>query len=59
MRDLGSLFREEISACAAVPMHYVMEVCNCVRSIILMPCMVGTSFVLVAITRLSVSELGD
>ena len=29
LRDI-SLFREEISACAAVHMRYVMDVCDCV-----------------------------
>ena len=39
--EYGSLFLEEISACAAVHTHCVMDTCNCVQSIILLPCMVG------------------
>ena len=39
--ECGSLFLEEISACAAVHTHCVMDACNCVQSIILLPCMVG------------------
>ena len=53
----SSLFYEEISACAAVHTRYVMDACDQVRSIILLPPMMGTSFVLVALTRLIVSEL--
>ena len=34
------LFREEISACAAVHMRYVMHACDRVRSRILLPSMV-------------------
>ena len=52
-----SLFREEISACATVHTRYIMDACDRVRSIILLPPMMGTSFVLVAPTRLTVSEL--
>ena len=52
-----SLFREEISACAAVHTRYVVDACDRVQSIILLLLMVGTSFVLVALTRLNVNEL--
>ena len=52
-----SLFWEEISACAAVHTRYVMDACDCVQSIILLPPMMGTSFVFAAITGLIVSEL--
>ena len=51
-----SLFQEEISASAAVHMRYVMDACNRVRPIILLPPMMGTSFLLVALTRLIVSK---
>ena len=51
-----SLFQEEISACAAVHTCYVMDACNQVQSIILLPCMMGTSFLLVELKRLIVSE---
>ena len=51
-----SLFREEIGACAAVHMRYVMDTCDHVRPIILLPPMMGTSFVLVALTRLIISK---
>ena len=51
-----SLFWEEISACAAVPMHYVMDVSNRVWSIILLSHMMRTSFLLVVLTRIIVSE---
>ena len=51
-----SLFREEISACAAVHKRYVMDACDRVRPIILLLPMMGTSFVLVALTRLIVSK---
>ena len=50
-------FWEEIKACAAVCKCYVMNACNFVQSIILLPHMVGTSFVIVALKRLNVSEL--
>ena len=53
---LTELFVREISACAAVHTCYVMGACNRVRSIILLPRMVGTSFVLVALTGLNISE---
>ena len=52
-----SLFREEISACAAVHTCYVMDVCNHVWSKILLLCMVQVPFVPVVLTRLIVSEL--
>ena len=51
-----SLFWEEINARAAVHTRYVMDACDRVRSIILLPRMMGTSFVLVALTRLNVSD---
>ena len=51
------LFWEEISACAALHTRAVMDACNRVRYIILLPPMMGTSFVLFALTRLIVSEL--
>ena len=50
------LFREEISACAAVHMRYLISAGDRVQSIFLLLCMAGTSFVLVALTRLNVSE---
>ena len=50
------LFCEEISACAAVHTHYVMDAYDCVWSIILLPRLMGMSFVLVALTRMNVSE---
>ena len=49
-----SLFWEEISACAAVQTHCVMDACG---RVILLPPMMGTSFVLVMLTKLIVSEL--
>ena len=52
----SSLFQEEISACAAVHMCYVMDVCDCVWYIIILPCMMGKSFILWELTRLNVSE---
>ena len=52
-----SLFWKEISACAAVHTHYVMDAYDRVRSIIVLLPMMGTSFVLVALTRLIVSGL--
>ena len=51
-----SLFGEEISTRAAVHMHYVLCVCNDVRSIILLLPMMEMSFVLVMLTRLLVSK---
>ena len=53
---MGSLFQEEIRACATIHMHYVMDACDHVRFIILLPPMIGTSFVLVTLTGLIVSE---
>ena len=52
-----SLFWQEISACAAVHTCYVIDACNRVSYIILLPPMIGMSFVLVALTRLILSEL--
>ena len=52
-----SLFWEEISACAAVHTSFVMDACDHVRSIILLPPMIGRSFVLVTLTRSIVIEL--
>ena len=52
----NSLFRKEISACAAVHMRYVIDACDCVRPIILFPPMMGTSFMLIALTRLIISK---
>ena len=37
----NSLFQEEIALCALVCMCYVMGTCDCVRSIILLPLMMG------------------
>ena len=37
-------------------MHYVMDMCDLVQSIILLPHMVGMSFVLVVLTRLNFSQ---
>ena len=54
--NMTSLFRGEISACAAVYTRYVMDACNRVRPIILLPPMMGASFVLVALTRLIISK---
>ena len=55
--DEVSLFREEISTCAAVHMRYVMDTCDRVWSINLLPPMMVTSFVLIELTVLIVSEL--
>ena len=52
----SSLFWEKISACVAVHTRYVMDACDRVQSIILLPRMVGTSFVFVALKGLNVSE---
>ena len=49
-------FREEISTCVAVRAGCVVDACKRVQSIILLPCMMGMSFVLVTLTRLIVSE---
>ena len=51
-----SLFLEEISPCVAVHTCYVMDACNRVRSIILLLHMAGTSFMLVVLKGLNVSE---
>ena len=56
MSQVNSLFREEIGACAVVQTRYVMDACNCVRPIILLPPILGMSFVLLALTRLIVSK---
>ena len=53
---MSSLFWEEISAYATVHMRYVMDVCDCVWYIILLPPMMAMPFVLVALTRLVVSK---
>lgn len=50
------MFREEIGACVAIQTRYVVDACECVRSIILLFHMVGTSFMLVGLTRLNVIE---
>ena len=52
-----SVFREEISACAAVHMPYVMNVCDLVGSTNLLPPMIWTSFVLIELTWLVVNEI--
>ena len=52
-----SLFWEEIRAFVAVHARYVMDARHRVRSIILLPPVMGTSFVLVALTKLIFSEL--
>ena len=51
-----SLFQEETSGCAVIHTCYIMDVCDRVRSILLLPPMMGMSFVLVVLTRLIVSE---
>ena len=56
MVSIGILFQEEISAFAAVHMRYVLDACNHAQSIVLLPRMMGTSFVPVTLTRLNVSE---
>ena len=43
----NSLFQEEITACAAVHMCYIMDMCYGVQSIILLLNMVGMLFVLI------------
>ena len=48
--------KKYISPCAAVHVCYVMEACDWVQSIYLLPHMVGTSFVLVVLKKLNVSE---
>ena len=35
------LLREEISACALVNTQYIMGACDCVQSVIFLPCMKG------------------
>ena len=50
------LFQEEVSAWVAVYMHYVIDTCDCVRSIVFLPLMVGMSFMLVTLIWLNVSE---
>ena len=50
------LFQEEVSAGVAVYMHYVIDTCDCVRSIVFLPLMVGMSFMLVTLIWLNVSE---
>ena len=54
--EICILFGEEISTCGVVHTCYVVDAWDLVRSMFLLPCMVGTSFVLVALTRLNVSE---
>ena len=56
VRACVTLFWEEISACAVVHTRYVMDACDRVRPLILLPPIMGTSFVLVALTRLIVSK---
>ena len=51
-----SLFQEEINAYAAIHTHYVMDACDRVQPTILLPPMMGMSFLLVALTRLIVRE---
>ena len=51
------LFQEEISAYVAVHTGYLMDASDYVWSKIILPCMTGTSFVLVTLTRLNVSEI--
>ena len=50
------LFREKMSACAAVHMYYVVDACDRVRSKILLPGMMGVSFMVVILTRIIFSE---
>ena len=50
------IVQEEISACAAFHMRYVMDACDRMQPIILLPPVMGMSFVLVALTRLIVSK---
>ena len=52
-----TLFWEEISACATFHTSYVMNKCDHVQSIILLPGVMGMSFMLVMLPRLNVSEL--
>ena len=37
-------------------MHYVMDVCDHVQSLILLPHIVGTSFLIVTLTKLNAGE---
>ena len=53
---LHSLFQEEICGCEAVHRYYVMDAYDFVWSMIPLPYMVGTSFVLGALIRLNVGE---
>ena len=57
LHTFHSLFWEEISAFAAVDRCYVMGTCYHVWSIVLLPRMVGTSFVLVLLIKLNVRRL--
>ena len=50
-KHVYSLFQEEIWACAAVHMCYVMNACDQVRSIIFLPCMVEVSFLFVVLKK--------
>ena len=52
----NSQFWEEISTCVAGHMRYVMDTCDHVQSIILLPRMVGKSFMLVALRKLNVNK---
>ena len=53
----GSLFREEISACAPVHMGYdVMDTWDCMGPTILFPLMMGMLFLLFVLKRLIISE---
>ena len=51
-----SLFREKTIAWAAVCTRYVIDACDRVQSIILLPHMIGASFVHVVLTGLIVSK---
>ena len=54
---MNTLFWEERSAFAPVYMtHTVVDLSDCVQSIILLSCIVGTSFVLFVLKGLNVSE---
>ena len=56
MQNICILFQEEISACVASHTRYVLGACGRVRFINLLPHLVGTSFLLVVLTKLNVSE---
>ena len=56
MQNICILFQEEISACVASHTRYVLDACGRVRFINLLPHLVGTSFLLVVLTKLNVSE---